>query len=83
MVKKHKRSSKAWMSHLDNMYDVFSARGQENVDVGDIAQRALQSIHKRKHLKILTHHGILMFKKGALEKGRTVFEAIIGNYPKR
>jgi len=83
MIKKHKNSSKAWISHLGDMLDVMKSKGAQNLDLSSIISRALQSLPKRKHLKLLPHHGILLFKNGAQEKGRTVFEAIVANYPKR
>ena len=83
MIKKHKNSSKAWISHLRDMLDVMISKGVQNLDLSSIISRALQSLPKRKHLKLLPQHGILLFKNGAQEKGRTVFEAIVANYPKR
>jgi len=65
------------------MLEVMKAKGVENLDLSSIISRALQSLPKRKHLKLLPQHGILLYKNGYQEKGRTVFEAIVSNYPKR
>ena len=46
-------------------------------------KRALQSLPKRKHIKVLSHYAVLEFKIGDIEKGRTTFEAILSSYPKR
>lgn len=83
MIKKHKNSSKAWVRHLEDNIDIMKNKNVPNIDVSSIVSRALQSLPKRKHLKILSHHGMLLFKAGEQEKGRTVFEAIVSNYPKR
>lgn len=83
MIKKHKNSAKAWITHIADMIEVMKNKGAQNLDVSAIISRSLQSLAKRKHLKILSHHGILLFKMGEQEKGRTVFEAIVSNYPKR
>lgn len=83
MIKKHKNSAKAWIAHMQNTVDVLKSRGAQNVDLSEIVSRALQSLHKRKHLKVLSQHGLILFKNGETEKGRTTFEAIASNYPKR
>ena len=64
-------------------YWIRKSTNQPNSDVKDIVQRALQSLSIRKHVRILTEHGMLFYKNGEVEKGRTVFEAIVMNYPKR
>ena len=46
-------------------------------------QRCLQSVKKKKHIDILSHYAKLEFSIGEAEKGRTTFEAILNNYPKR
>ncbi len=83
MIKKHKNSSKGWISHLEHMLESMKNKRVDNLDLSSIVQRALQSLPLRKHLKLLSHHGIMLYKNGAQEKGRTVFEAIVSNYPKR
>lgn len=48
-----------------------------------VLERSLQSIPKREHINTIVKFGILEFKLGDAERGRTVFENILSNYPKR
>ncbi|KAJ2817176.1 rRNA biogenesis protein rrp5, partial [Coemansia furcata] len=49
----------------------------------DLLARALQPLPKRKHIKAITQFGQMEFKHGEPERGRTVFEGVLGTYPKR
>jgi rRNA biogenesis protein RRP5 len=86
LVKKFKHSSKAWLFYMEMMLEIKAKGGQNQgkpIDLKQILTRSLQSIKTRKHLFVLTQYGILEFKSGECEQGRTTFEAIITNYPKR
>lgn len=48
-----------------------------------ILQRALQALPKANHVNIISKYGMLEFKNGSPESGRTMFEGIVTNYPKR
>lgn len=48
-----------------------------------VLQRALQSLPKDQHVPLITKFGILEFKHGQPENGRTMFEGIVSSYPKR
>ena len=48
-----------------------------------VLQRALQSLPKDKHVNLISKFGMLEFKHGQPENGRTMFEGIVNNYPKR
>ncbi|KAI9366055.1 hypothetical protein DFJ73DRAFT_955849 [Zopfochytrium polystomum] len=48
-----------------------------------ILQRSLLSLPKRKHLKIVSKFAQMEFKYGEPERGRTLFEGILTNHPKR
>ena len=48
-----------------------------------VLQRALQALPQSKHVNIISKFGMLEFKHGAPENGRTMFEGIVNNYPKR
>ena len=45
-------------------------------------QRALQSLPKDSHVGLISKFGMLEFKYGQPENGRTMFEGIVSNYPK-
>jgi len=48
-----------------------------------VLQRALQAMPKDQHVNIISKFGMLEFKSGQPESGRTMFEGIVSNYPKR
>ena len=48
-----------------------------------VLQRALQALPKDKHVNLISKFGMLEFKHGQPENGRTMFEGIVSNYPKR
>ena len=84
MIKKHKNSCKAWIELIRNLMFVKENTKEEGgLDVKETVKRALQSLQKKKHLKFLSHYARMEFMHGDAEKGRTTFEAIITNYPKR
>lgn len=87
MIKKHKNSCKAWIEYVRTLMSAEKQKkkGQEKekIDIKEIVKRALQSLHKKKHLKFLSHYARLDYIFGEVEKGRTTFEAIVTNYPKR
>ena len=83
MIKKHKSSCKAWIEYIRTMMFVSTTRNSGEIELKSCVTRALQSLEKRKHLLFLSHYARLEFLEGNLEKGRTTFEAIVTNYPKR
>ena len=48
-----------------------------------ILQKSLQALSKDQHVNMISKYGILEFKHGNPENGRTMFEGIVSNYPKR
>lgn len=46
-------------------------------------QRAIQNLDKKDHLVVTTKFASLEFKFGEIERGKTIYETILGNYPKR
>lgn len=56
-------------------------------DMGDAAQKAfdqsLLSLPRRKHVKVISQVAIMEFKIGSPERGRTIFEGVVRNYPRR
>lgn len=83
MIKKHKNSCKAWLQYMQNLISAEKKGKIQSFDSKETVKRALQSLEKRKHLKFLSHCARLDFMFGDVEKGRTTFEAIVTNYPKR
>ncbi len=69
--------------------DVWIAAGKAKFEAGDAAagrkllERALMALEKRDHVAVIMKFSQFEYKYGSVEKGRTVFESLIGNYPKR
>jgi hypothetical protein len=43
----------------------------------------MQALPPRKHVKVLAAGALLHFRQGSAERGRTRFEALLRNHPKR
>ncbi|KAI8581026.1 hypothetical protein K450DRAFT_234277 [Umbelopsis ramanniana AG] len=77
-VKKFSQSSKVW-----TLFGMFYLQ-QNNVEgARELLQRSLQSLPKRKHIKTIVKFAQMEFKFGEAERGRTIFEGVMSNYPKR
>lgn len=48
-----------------------------------VLERSLKSIPRPDHVDTIIKFGILEFKQGDVERGRTVFENVLSSYPKR
>ena len=48
-----------------------------------VVNRALLSLPRHKHIKFISHTAILEFKAGVPDRGRSLFEGILREYPKR
>lgn len=74
------------MRDLKNSKDAkhkFLVTNLEFAEPKQVLQRALQSLPQSKHVNMISKFGMLEFKHGAPENGRTMFEGIVNNYPKR
>lgn len=63
--------------------DAFLLKDLELSDPKTILQKSLQALTKDQHVNMIAKYGILEFKHGSPESGRTMFEGIVTNYPKR
>ncbi|KAG8928202.1 rRNA biogenesis protein rrp5 [Tulasnella sp. 418] len=52
-------------------------------DSRQLLPRSLQSLEKRKHLKVISKFAQLEYRLGQPERGRTIFEGIITSHPKK
>ncbi|KAG0259771.1 rRNA biogenesis protein rrp5 [Mortierella polycephala] len=78
MTKKFGQSSKIWTG-----FGHFQLH-HGNLEAGrELLQRSLKSLPKRKHIKTISKFAQLEFKYGEPERGRTIFEGVMSNYPKR
>jgi len=46
-------------------------------------QRSLQNLDKKSHVEISSRFGVLEFKHGESERGKSIFENIVANFPRR
>ncbi|XP_062219315.1 rRNA biogenesis protein RRP5 isoform X2 [Phragmites australis] len=79
MTKRFKTSCKIWLCRIQ-----FSLKQGKDIEhIKYIVNRALLSLPQRKRIKFLTQTAILEFKCGVPEEGRSRFELILREYPKR
>jgi len=86
-----------WSDYLDFLFEMRELKKGKGTDkdtkflVADmtftepkaILSKALQALPKSNHVNIISKFGMLEFKHGNQESGRTMFEGIVNNYPKR
>ncbi|KAG8646904.1 rRNA biogenesis protein RRP5 isoform X3 [Manihot esculenta] len=77
MVKKFKHSCKIWLRRVQRLLK------QEQDGVQSVIQRALLCLPRHKHIKFISQSAILEFKCGVPDRGRSMFEGILREYPKR
>ena len=78
IVKKFRSSCKVWLTYIRHVTLKGDAEGSRK-----LLDRATTSLPKRKHIKLLVKVALLEMKEGDPERGRTMFEGILRNYPKR
>lgn len=64
-------------------YGQFKFRQAKSGEARQVLQKSLLSLPKREHISVITKFAIMEFKEGDVERGRTMFENILSNYPKR
>ncbi|OQR93664.1 rRNA biogenesis protein rrp5 [Achlya hypogyna] len=78
MQKKFNTSAKVWLRSCE------WAMQEGTPDVArKVLQRSMQSLPKHKHLKVLTKFALMQYDYGETEHGRSMFEQILSNYPKK
>lgn len=75
-------SVKVWMRHVEHILTAHKGEGA-GATIQQLLSRAFQSLPRRKHVKATFRTALLEFKQGSAERGRTVFESLVRNYPKR
>jgi len=92
-VRKFSQSAKVWLAHIRAAIVLGGggaggggASGGSTPDPEGVRRaldRATQSLPKRKHVKVLVQTALLEIREGSVERGRTMFESILRNYPRR
>ncbi|KAI3794742.1 hypothetical protein L1987_37379 [Smallanthus sonchifolius] len=77
MIRKFKHSCKVWLRRIQRVI-------KQNEDmVQSVVKRALICLPKHKHIKFITQTAISEFKSGVPDRGRSLFEGMLREYPKR
>lgn len=77
MIKKFKKSCKVWLRRVQMLLT------QQRDGIQDVVSQAEKVLPKHKHIKFNSQTAILEFKCGNPERGRSMFENILRNNPKR
>ncbi|XP_057982836.1 rRNA biogenesis protein RRP5 [Malania oleifera] len=77
MTKKFKRSCTVWLRRIQRNLN------QHLDGVQSIVNRALLSLPRHEHIQFISQTAILEFKCGDPERGRSMFEGMLREYPKR
>lgn len=77
MVKKFKSSCKVWLRRVQRLLQ------QKNDGIQSNINRALLCLPRHKHIKFISQTAILEFKCGVPDRGRSLFEGMLREYPKR
>ncbi|KAH6781199.1 RIBOSOMAL RNA PROCESSING 5 [Perilla frutescens var. hirtella] len=77
MTKKFKHSCKVWLRKIQSLL-------KRNSDgVQSVVERALKILPRHKHIKFISQTAIHEFKCGVPDRGRSLFENVLREYPKR
>ncbi|KAJ0242497.1 S1 domain-containing protein [Hirschfeldia incana] len=77
MIKKFKQSCKVWLRKIQ------SCLKQDEENIQSVVNRALLCLPRHKHIKFISQTAILEFKCGDADRGRSLFEGVLREYPKR
>ena len=80
-----------WSNYLEFLVDMRTKQKDKNIvtaklefsDPKTVLQKSLQALTKDQHVNMISKFGMLEFKSANPEAGRTMFEGIVSNYPKR
>lgn len=78
LVRRYSQDKDIWISFL-----MFYYKHERVDDARKLLQRCLKSLNLKHHVEMIAKSAQLEFKFGDAERGRTMFESVLGNYPKR
>lgn len=81
LCKKYFESLEIWSSYIEFLFEVLDKGDYTKPKV--ILSKSLQALPKHLHINVISKYGILEYRAGQIEAGRTMFEGIVTNYPKR
>ena len=79
MMKKFRQEPAVWVGFAEFLF-AEGRGGDETREALDAATRALP---RAQHVPLISKFAQLEFKVGSAERGRTIFEGVLANYPKR
>ncbi|PIN20215.1 rRNA processing protein Rrp5 [Handroanthus impetiginosus] len=77
MTRKFKHSCQVWLRKIQSLLK------RNNDGIQSVVNRALLSLPRHKHIKFISQTAILEFKCGIPDRGRSMFEGMLREYPKR
>jgi len=95
LAKKYNSSLQIWSEYIEFLFEIRQISQEKEhpyhylvaeLEISEpkaVLQRALQALPKQKHINMISKYGMLEFKYGSPENGRTMLEGIVNNYPKR
>merc|ERR1719436_121214 len=78
MTRKFNKEKDVWIK-----YGIFYYKNNKLNDGRFLLQRSLQSLDNREHIEMSSKFAQIEFRYGEAERGKTMFETILANYPKR
>ena len=78
LSKKFNKEKEVWIK-----FGIFYYKNNKLTDGRFVLQRSLQSLDKREHIEMSSKFAQIEFRYGEAERGKTMFETILANYPKR
>ena len=64
-------------------FGLFYYKTNRTESARKLLQKSLNSLDKKEHIEVISKFGQMEFKFGNVERGKTIFENILSNYPKR
>jgi rRNA biogenesis protein RRP5 len=90
LLKKGENKMDSWLKHVEYYLEWTAQDGLDaqqraalQARIKDLNKRALQSLDRRDHITYLNRYAVLEYKAGREAEGRTQFENILSNFPKR
>jgi len=78
MIRKFKTSLQVWTG-----YGFFLMKNGQLDAARKLLQRSLKSLPQRKHIENIVKFAVMEYKMGEPNRGSTIFESILKNYPRR
>ena len=64
-------------------YGAFKMQQGKSTQARQVLQDALKALPKHQHIPIIVKFALMDFKNNEIERGRTILENVLANYPKR